>query len=106
MYLTVRYGQSNPDPEIRERMAHKVEHELAPRYAQIPGFIRYYAVRIRPDYVMTVTVFADRAGADESNRVARAWVQENPDLFVGVAPFEVLAGEVELFYTREMFTNE
>lgn len=98
MYMTVRYGPSNPD--VRERMNPRVKDELAPRYAEIPGFIAYYAVRIREDYVMTVTVFEDQAGAEESNRVARAWVQENPDLFVNVPPFEVLAGEVEIYVSR------
>jgi len=45
------------------------------------------------DATASVSVFADKAGADESNRAAAAWLAENlPDL--GVAPPQVTAGEV------------
>jgi hypothetical protein len=58
----------------------------------IEGFRAYYVVR-DDDGATTISVFDDRAGAEESTRVAAEWVAENlGDL--GVAPPQVMTGEV------------
>ena len=52
----------------------------------------YYLVK-GEDATASISVFDDRAGAEESNRAAAAWLAENlPNL--GVAPPQVTAGEV------------
>ena len=58
----------------------------------IDGFAAYYVVRTA-DGAATVSVYADEAGADESNSAAAAWVKENlPDL--NVSPPQIYAGDV------------
>ena len=48
----------------------------------VPGFVGYTLIRT-DDGGATVTVCQDKAGTDESVRVAREWIQENaPDLGV------------------------
>ena len=42
----------------------------------VPGFVSYVAVRTG-DGGVTVTVCEDKAGTDESSRVAAQWVKEN-----------------------------
>jgi hypothetical protein len=42
----------------------------------VPGFVSYTAVRTAEGGV-TVTVCQDKAGTDESSRVAAGWVKEN-----------------------------
>jgi hypothetical protein len=52
--------------------------------------------------VVSVSIFEDRAGADESNRIAAEWVGQNQAAMLPNLP-EVIAGEVgasELNLTR------
>jgi quinol monooxygenase YgiN len=73
-----------------------VEHgdELRQTLVEIDGFRAYYLVRA-DDGVTSVSVYDDQAGAEESTRVAAAWVAENlPDL--QVSPPQVRTGEVVL----------
>ncbi len=42
----------------------------------VPGFVGYTLIRT-DDGGATVTVCQDKAGTDESMRVAREWIQEN-----------------------------
>lgn len=74
-----------------------VEHEDAVRslISGIGGFRAYYLVRADGGEAVSVSVFDDRAGADESNRVAAEFIRDNlPDLSVS-AP-HVAAGEVAI----------
>jgi hypothetical protein len=60
----------------------------------IKGFVGYYIVRTDEGGV-TISVYKDKAGSDESVRVAREWVKKNAaDL--SVAPPKVSEGEVAL----------
>ena len=52
----------------------KVEVEAVIR--KVPGLVGYTLVR-SGDGGMSVTVCKDKAGADESLKVAREWIQEN-----------------------------
>jgi heme-degrading monooxygenase HmoA len=58
----------------------------------IDGFKAYYLVRTA-DSTVSISVYEDEAGANESNSAAANWIRENlPDLS-GSAP-QVSAGEV------------
>ena len=52
----------------------KIEVEAVIR--KVPGLVGYTLVR-SGDGGMSVTVCKDKAGADESLKVAREWIQEN-----------------------------
>jgi hypothetical protein len=58
-----------------------------------PGFVSYHAVR-SGDSLVTITVCQDKAGTDESTRMAAQWVRENlpADALVGLTP-EISDGE-------------
>jgi hypothetical protein len=72
------------------------ESEIRDVLAGIGGFRAYYIVR-DGDGATTVSVYDSRDGAEESTRVAAAWVAENlGDL--DVAPPEVTTGEVILSF--------
>lgn len=58
----------------------------------IDGFRAYYLVRTN-DGGLSISVFDDESGAEESNRVAADWVRENAS-DVRTDPPEVSAGEV------------
>lgn len=73
-----------------------VENESAVRdlISGISGFRVYYLLRA-DDAAVSVSVYDDQAGTDESNRVAAEWIRDNlPDL--SISPPHVSAGEVAI----------
>jgi hypothetical protein len=52
------------------------EEDVQALIGGVPGFVNYAAVR-SGDGGVTMTVCADKAGADESSRRAAQWVKEN-----------------------------
>ena len=75
-----------------------VENETEVRriIGEIGGFRAYYLVRVDDGGgAVSVSVYDDRSGTEESNRVAAAWTSENvPGL--SVSPPQVSAGEVAI----------
>ena len=64
-----------------------------PIISQLPGFIAYYVVDQGDGNAATISLFQDKAAAEESNRAAAGWVQENMVSLVEGPP-EILAGRV------------
>jgi heme-degrading monooxygenase HmoA len=58
----------------------------------IDGFKAYYLVRTA-DGAVSISVYEDEAGAEESTKAAAAWISENLPGVGGVAP-QVSSGEV------------
>jgi hypothetical protein len=52
-----------------------VESGFMPIVSQVPGFIEYYLVETA-DGVVSISVFADQAGAEESTKRAKDWVSD------------------------------
>ena len=63
----------------------------------VPGFIAYYAVKTA-DGGATITICEDRAGTEESVRVAADWVRQNVQ--GAISPPEVTEGEVGLHFGK------
>ena len=60
---------------------------------KLPGFKAYYVVKEAGGAFATVSVFNDRAAADQSVQTAAKWVKENAaDLSIGTP--EMVTGEV------------
>lgn len=91
MYATFRYYSGGS--ELADALVGK-QSEIKDLIAGIAGFHAYYLVRTA-DGTVTVSIYEDEASADESNRVAAAWIQENlPDLSIS-AP-KISSGEVAI----------
>lgn len=90
-YLVIRQYQMAPGHTMEELVA-KVGSGLAPILRQVPGFQEHFLAETS-EGVLSISVFADQAGAEESSRQAAAWVQQNlADFFV--APPTVTSGSV------------
>lgn len=72
------------------RMLQRVNAEFAPLMSRIRGFVAYYAIDGGDNTVATVSVFTDRTGAEDSNRVAAEWVAQNIARMVRTAPVIVM----------------
>ena len=93
MYASIRAYAGNRD--LADTLAERSE-DVRQLITGINGFKAYYLLKI-DEGTTTISVFEDQAGAEESNRVAAAWLAENlPDLKVA-APY-VTAGEVLLAF--------
>jgi hypothetical protein len=94
MYTVVR--QYSAAGELGDLLAARSD-EVRDLIGGVQGFVAYYTAR-DGDRLMSITVCDDRAGAEESNRVAAAWVKENlPNSSMG-AP-TVGQGEVFINFT-------
>ncbi len=90
MYATVRNYGGNP--ELIDGLV-RHERDVKAVVHGITGFRAYHLLRTTDGDAVSVTVYDDQAGAEESNRAAAEWIAANlPDL--SVSPPQVLAGEV------------
>jgi hypothetical protein len=91
MYAVIRAYAGNSG--LADTLAEH-EDEIRQLITGINGFKAYYLLKLA-EGTSTISVFEDREGADESSRVAAAWLADNlPDLNVA-APY-ITAGDVLL----------
>ena len=90
MYATIRRyeGVTNPSEAAR-----RVNEGFVPLISQIPGFVAYYWVDAGGGVMISASVFQDQAGAEESNRRAADWVQQNLASLLPNPP-QITAGEI------------
>lgn len=89
MYATVRSYSGGP--ELADALVGN-EADVKSLVSGIDGFRAYYLVRTA-DGTVSISVYDDEAGANESNRVAADWIRKNLPELGGSAP-QVSAGEV------------
>lgn len=71
----------------------QVREGFVPLVRHVPGFVAYYWVDAGDGVLISTSVFEDRAGADESTRIAADFVREHLASLLPNPP-EVMAGEV------------
>lgn len=75
MYVSIRRYKTGAD-QVDEVMR-RVEEEFLPLVSKVPGFVKYYGVDAGDGMLAFINLFQDEGGAEESNRLASAWVKEN-----------------------------
>jgi hypothetical protein len=89
MHAVIRHHKVK-GPEANE-LARQGKEDFVPIIRQMPGLIAYTII-VGDDMVSTVSIFKDKAAADESTRRAIAWAAETvTDCDV---PTEVIEGNV------------
>jgi quinol monooxygenase YgiN len=74
MYATVRRYEGVTDPR---EVARQVNEGFVPLIRQVPGFLAFYWIDAGGNVVVSTSIFEDQAGAEESNRRAADYVQQN-----------------------------
>jgi hypothetical protein len=88
-YALIRLRQPNPDWPVAEVMA-RIGEGYVPLARQIPGFVLYFgSADLASGDQAYVGVFADKAGAAESTRVAGEWLTQNSYTFFTGDPIVV-----------------
>src|SRR5215217_363848 len=91
MYAAIR--QARAKTGMAEELTRRIKDGAIPIISDVEGFMAYYVVYAPDDTVTAITVFNNYAGAEEANRRALAWIEQNfMPLLVG--PATTLAGPV------------
>lgn len=96
MYAVIRRYE---DVSSIDEVMHRIETGWAPLIRQAPGFIGYYAVEIGGGAAASISLFEDRAQANDSARRVADWIQEHIGS-LSPNPAQV-TGEVRVHVTRE-----
>lgn len=91
MFAAIR--RYNATPGSVATIAERVQGEFLPTIRQMPGFVAYYAIDGGDGTLLSVSVFEDRATAEESTRQATTWVRERLSHLIRTAPV-ISTGEV------------
>ena len=91
MYAAIRQGKAKAGKA--EELARTIKEGAIPIISDVPGFMAYYVVYAPDDTVTAISIFSDDAGAEESNRRALGWMEQNlTPLLTG--PATAMAGPV------------
>src|SRR5436190_10774597 len=91
MYAAIR--RYKVQPGSGEEIARRAREGFVPLISKAAGFVAYYGVVGPNDEVVTVSIFENQAGAEQSVNLAAGWVRENLAQYIQGPP-EVLTGDV------------
>ncbi len=94
MYATVRQ-YTDIDPETYDELCRR-RAEIEELLTSVPSFRSYYMVRTS-DGLTTVTVCAQQAGTEESNRRVARWIKEEISTFIPSPP-DIAEGDVIMHF--------
>ena len=92
MFATVRVYEMSSDWD--DELVKHLDEGFLPEVRRVPGFVAYYTIQAGPRVFASVTVCEDRAGAEESNKVASRYVMDHladrfpswPEITLGEVP--------------------
>jgi len=88
-------------PTLVEELV-KRQDEIKSLLGPIRGFHAYYLLK-SSDGALSMTVCEDRAGVEESNRVAATWLEDKLPTFANRAP-EITIGELQIHLNGQPVT--
>ena len=91
MYTTVRHYEGVTDMDA---VVQSIKEGFLDSIRQVPGFVDYSAVDAGGGTLVTVSVFEDRSGVEESDRRAAQWIQEHNLATYIPNPPQISEGEV------------
>ncbi|MFL5252138.1 MAG: antibiotic biosynthesis monooxygenase [Rhodopila sp.] len=91
MYAAIR--QAKAKPGHAEELARVIKEGAIPIISSVAGFRGYYVVYAPDDTVTAISIFDSHAGAEESNRLGLAWIEENLTPLMA-SPASAVAGPV------------
>jgi hypothetical protein len=97
MFVSVRRYTVH-DAGVVDEIVRRVNEGFVPIVSQTPGFGAYYAFYAGENVIVSVSVFEDEAGVEESNRRAADWVRQNLGQYVAGPP-QIMAGEARVLTT-------
>jgi len=93
MYTVIR--QYRADPSAVDQVVERAREGFVPLLKQAPGFVGYAIVDAGGGQAFSISTFQDKAGADESVRLAASWVRDNVAALHPNPP-QIVAGETRV----------
>ena len=91
MYAAIRQGKAKTG--MAEELARRIKDGAVPIISDVDGFRAYYVVYAGDDTVTAISIFNKYEQAEEANRRALAWIDQNlGPLLAG--PASAVAGPV------------
>ena len=75
MFAAIRYYRT--DPDSIESIVRRVKEGFVPIIRATPGFVSYIVLAPREGEIVSVSVFEEQLGAEESNMKSEEWVRQN-----------------------------
>jgi hypothetical protein len=75
MYAAIRQGKARAG--MAEELASRIKEGVIPIVSDVPGFRAYYVVYGPDDTVTAISIFDNFEQAEESNRRALKWIEQN-----------------------------
>jgi hypothetical protein len=97
MYVTVRRSKHSGGTD---EIVRRAREGLLPTLATLPGFVSYNIFSLEDNVVMGITIFDNRAAAEEANKSFVVWAREQELRSLLTGPHEVLSGEVLVHVTE------
>ena len=91
MYAAIR--QAKAKTGTAEELARRIKEGAIPIISDVDGFMAYYVVYAPDDTVTAISLFNNFAGAEEANRRALAWIEQNLEPLLA-GPASAMAGPV------------
>ena len=91
MYAAIRQAKARTG--TAEELARRIKEGAIPIISDVEGFMAYYVVYAPDDTVTAISLFNNFAGAEEANRRALAWIEQNLEPLL-VGPASAVAGPV------------
>jgi quinol monooxygenase YgiN len=99
MFAVIRHYHFNPKDSAE--IDRRVRDEFVPIVKKAKGFVRYYWLDTGKGEAASVSVFRDKAGADESVHLAAEYVKEHLSKFITQKP-EIIEGPIKAHdWTRD-----
>jgi quinol monooxygenase YgiN len=92
MFAVIRHYHF--DPKNSAEIDRQVRSEFVPLIKKAKGYVRYYWLDTGKGEGASLSVFEDKAGADESVRLAADYVQKHLSKLITERP-EVIEGQVK-----------
>lgn len=93
MYTVIR--QYRADPSAVDQVVERAREGFVPLIKKSPGFVGYAILDAGGGQAISISTFQDKAGADESVRLAASWVKENFAALLPNPP-QITAGETRI----------
>jgi hypothetical protein len=91
MYAAVRQGKARAG--VAAELAVRIKEGAIPIISDVPGFQAYYVVYAPDDTVTAISIFDNVEAAEESNRRALTWIEQNVEPLLA-GPVTAVAGPV------------
>jgi predicted Fe-Mo cluster-binding NifX family protein len=96
MFAAIRYYRT--DPDSIESVVRRVKEGFVPVIRETQGFVSYFVLAPRQGEIVSVSVFEEQRGAEESNKKAEEWVRQNLSELLPSPEFA--DGEVVVYETK------